>query len=379
MQLECDVPLAPLTTLRLGGRASRVAVVEREAEVPDALAEATRAGVPVFVLGGGSNVVVADEGVDALVLRLSLAELEVAVSDGVARTTLGAGVPWDAFVSTAADMGHSGVEALSGIPGLVGATPVQNVGAYGQEVGDTIVGVRAYDRETHAFVELGKDDCKFGYRTSLLKATGRYVVTAVTFALEVKDASAPVRYPELARALGIDVGAVAPLDRVREAVLALRASKGMVLDEADPESVSAGSFFVNPVVDDSGLSRIVDGAIGLGVVQEGREVPRHPAAGGGWKVPAAWLIERAGFCRGFTAGHVRVSRRHTLALVNDGEGTTRELLTLARGIVRRVGACFGVTLVPEPVMLGCRWSAPGSRLRADRRRFERAHAVCCPQ
>jgi UDP-N-acetylmuramate dehydrogenase len=355
MRLQRDVPLAPLTTLRLGGAASHVAVVDREADVADAMAEGDRLGGPVFVLGGGSNVVVADEGVGGLVVRMASRGVEVAKAGGVARWTLAAGEPWDGFVARAVDEGCSGVEALAGIPGLVGAAPVQNIGAYGQEVRDTLASVRAYDREARALVDLAAADCAFGYRTSRLKTTGRYVVTAVTFALAAHDRSAPVAYPELARALGVELGDRAPLGRVRDAVLALRRSKGMLAEGADPESVSAGSFFVNPVVDAAGLARVVAGAVGLGAVTGEAEVPRHGAGEGRWKVPAAWLIERAGFSRGFTMGRVRVSRRHALALVNDGAGTTRELLALARVIARGVEDRFGVRLAPEPVMVGCAW------------------------
>jgi UDP-N-acetylmuramate dehydrogenase len=350
MRLEHDVPLAPLTTLRLGGIAARVAVIEREGDVPEALAEAERAGLETFVLGGGSNLVVADEGVSALVLRMASRGVDVKVEDGIARVTLAAGEPWDAFVSRAVGERFAGVECLAGIPGFVGATPIQNVGAYGQEVKDTVASVRAYDRAVRAFVDLTPAECDFGYRASRLKATGRYIVTAVTFALPIKDESAPIRYPELARALGVAEGATLPLGRVRETVVALRRTKGMVIDTADPESVSAGSFFVNPVVDDGGLTRILEGVRSLG---EGVSVPRYPAGEGHWKVPAAWLIERSGFSRGYARGHVHVSTRHTLALVNDGEGTTRELLELAREIVRGVHERFGVTLTPEPVMVGC--------------------------
>jgi UDP-N-acetylmuramate dehydrogenase len=353
MRLERDVPLAPLTTLRLGGNAARVAVVEHEADVPEALAEAARLGVEAFVLGGGSNLVVADEGFEGLVVRMALRGEDVVVRSGVARVTLAAGEPWDAFVARAVASGFAGVECLGGIPGLVGATPIQNVGAYGQEVKDTVCSVRAYDREARALVDLTPAACEFGYRASRLKSTGRYIVTAVTFALPVKDESAPVRYPELARALGIPEGATAPLSRVRETVIALRRTKGMVLDDADPESVSAGSFFMNPVVGDAGLARLLEAAVRLRVVTTAADVPRYAAGTGEWKVPAAWLIERAGFARGFAAGHVHVSARHTLALVNDGQGTTRELLALARQITTRVHERFGVVLAPEPVLLGC--------------------------
>jgi UDP-N-acetylmuramate dehydrogenase len=353
MRLERDVPLAPLTTLRLGGRATRLATVEHESDLVEALTEAERAGVPTFVLGGGSNLVVADEGWDGLVVRIASRGVDVVRDGDVAHVTLAAGEPWDAFVAQAVSEGYAGVECLAGIPGLVGATPIQNVGAYGQEVKDTVTRVRAYDRDTRAFVELTSAECAFGYRTSRLKTTGRYLVTSVTFALPVRAHSSPIRYPELARALGIREGETAPLARVRDAVLALRRTKGMVVDPSDPESVSAGSFFMNPVVDAASLARIDAGAASVGSFATREVPPRYPAGDDRWKVPAAWLIERSGFARGYGNARVRVSTKHTLALVNANEATTRDLLALAREIVRGVEATFGVTLVPEPVMLGC--------------------------
>jgi UDP-N-acetylmuramate dehydrogenase len=353
MRFDRDVPLAPWTTLRLGGNAARVATVEREADVMDAFAEASASGGLAFVLGGGSNLVVADEGFDGLVVRMASRGKDVVVEGGIARVTLAAGEPWDAFVASAVDADHAGVECLAGIPGLVGATPIQNVGAYGQEVKDTVALVRAYDRETRTFVDLTPADCAFGYRTSRLKVTGRYVVTEVTFALPVRADSAPIRYPELARALGVREGETAPLALVRDTVVALRRSKGMVLDPSDPQSVSAGSFFMNPVVDAAGLARIDAGAATLGGTDGSTVPPRYPADEGHWKVPAAWLIERAGFTRGHGSGAMHVSTKHTLALVNGGGATTHDLLALAREIVRGVEAKFGVILAPEPVMLGC--------------------------
>ncbi len=348
MRLDRDVPLAPLTTLRLGGRAAHVAHIERETALPEALADAEARGLASFVLGGGSNVVVADDGFQGLVVQIALRGVHVVREGDTAAVTVAAGEPWDPFVAWAVGEGLGGVECLGGIPGLAGATPIQNVGAYGQEVAETVSAVRVYDREARAFAELSADACGFGYRASRLKASGRYVVTAVTYRLRVRDTSAPVRYAELARALGVSEAAGAPLARVHETVVALRRTKGMVLDPEDPESVSAGSFFVNPVVDDAGLARVVRGA-------GAADVPRHPAGAGAWKIPAAWLIEHAGFPRGFTlaGGDVRVSRRHALALVNGGAGTTRELLALARTIVSGVEARFGVTLTPEPVLVGC--------------------------
>jgi len=349
MHFDRDVPLAPLTTLRLGGSAARVAVVERESDLVAAFSEAAALGAPVFVLGGGSNLVVADEGWNGLVVRMATCGARTVVEGGRARVTVAAGERWDAFVDRAVADGLTGIECLAGIPGLVGATPIQNVGAYGQEVKDTVSGVRAYDRETRAFVDLTPAECAFGYRTSRLKTTGRYVVTEVTFTFAVSRESAPIRYPELARALGVGEGETAPLDRVRDTVVALRRGKGMVLDPLDPDTLSAGSFFVNPVVDAAGLTRVEARARILGA----KEVPRYAAGKGLFKVPAAWLIERAGFARGYGGGRVGISGKHTLALVHRGGGTTRELLELAREIQRGVTEAFGVHLEPEPVMLGC--------------------------
>jgi UDP-N-acetylmuramate dehydrogenase len=355
MQLARDVLLGPMTTFGLGGPASHVAVIERESDVAEALEEADRLGLPAVVLGGGSNVVVADEGLRALVLHMQMRGIAPVVEGEVTRVTLQAGEPWDAFVGWAVEAGLAGVECLAGIPGLAGATPIQNVGAYGQETSDTLSLVHAFDRVSRERVVLDRTQCAFGYRTSLFKADPRYVVTAVTLSLRRDHESGPIVYPELARALGVEVGQRAPTARVRETVVALRRQKGMVLDPADSESKSAGSFFTNPIVDAAGLARVDASARGVAP-------PRYDAGDGRWKVPAAWLIEQAGFARGFTLGHVRVSKRHTLALVNDGEGTTRELLALAALIGRTVQERFGVTLTPEPVLLGATApEAPGPR------------------
>ena len=348
MQIENDVSLAPWTTLGLGGRAGRVATIQSESDVTEALVEPDAVDRGVIVLGGGSNVVIADDGLDALVLRIAIRGVSVSLTDGRAAITAAAGERWDDLVAQTVAEGYSGIECLSGIPGLVGATPIQNVGAYGQEVKDTVLRVRAYDRTTDAVVTLTPAECEFGYRTSRLKTeTDRFVVTEVTFGLTAKDESAPIRYPELARALGVEEGETAPLARVRDVVLGLRRGKGMVVDPADPESRSVGSFFINPVLTDTELEQLESRAAEAG------SVPRYAAGRGSWKVPAAWLIERAGFSRGHGTDHVRISRRHALALVHAGGGTTRELLALAREIQHGVEARFGVRLTPEPVLLGC--------------------------
>jgi UDP-N-acetylmuramate dehydrogenase len=348
MRERTDVPLAPLTTLRIGGAASRLVDLESESDVVDAERDATARGEPVFVLGGGSNVVVADEGFPGLVARVALRGVHVSRAGDRTRVDVAAGESWDALVARAVDEGWRGVECMSGIPGLVGATPIQNVGAYGQEVSDTLIGVRVFDRESSAFVEMSPHDCAFAYRTSVFKRSDRCVVTAVRFAFETGVESAPIRYAELARALSIREGERASSKAVRETVVALRRSKGMVLDAGDPESVSAGSFFVNPVVDARTLARVEERA---------RETaPRFDAGDGRYKLAAAWLVERAGFPKGWGAGRVGVSRRHALALVNRGGATSSELLAVARAIREGVMSRFGVELAPEPVFVGCSWS-----------------------
>jgi UDP-N-acetylmuramate dehydrogenase len=321
--------------------------LEHEDEIAAAVGRAGAEGLPLLVLGGGSNLVVADEGFPGLVARIGWRGIEVRREGSRAVVDVAAGEDWDAFVARAVAEGWTGVECLSGIPGLVGATPVQNVGAYGQEVSDTVVSVRAYDRAARAFVTIPAAECAFGYRTSAFKRTpDRHVVTRVTFAFEVGVEGAPIRYAELARALGVADGGRAPLARVRDTVRELRRGKGMVLDPTDPESVSAGSFFVNPVVDAARVAAVE--------ARAGRKPPVFAADGGRFKLAAAWLVEQAGFPKGWGDGPVGVSRKHALALVHRGGGTARDLLSLARAIRDGVRARFGVELEAEPVLVGCR-------------------------
>jgi UDP-N-acetylmuramate dehydrogenase len=349
--LSRDVPLAPLTTLHLGGNAARMVTVADESDLVDALGDAASRGDDVFVLGGGSNVVVADEGFRGLVVRIGLRGVAVERRGSRVHLDVAAGEDWDALVRRAVEEGYSGIESLAGIPGLVGATPIQNVGAYGHEVKETLVRVRVFDREERRFQDLDNDACGFGYRTSVFRGSSRYVVVRVGFELGVTGESSEVRYTELAKALGVKEGARAPAKEVRLAVLALRRGKGMVLDPADPDSVSAGSFFVNPSLSKTELDALEARAQGL--LRAGEGVPRFPAGEGRFKVPAAWLVERAGFTKGFGQGRVGVSSKHSLALVHRGQGTTRELLDLAREIRDGVSARLGVELSPEPVFLGC--------------------------
>jgi UDP-N-acetylmuramate dehydrogenase len=331
--------LASLTTLRLGGPAGSLVACSTQ----DELIEAVRSDEPVLVLAGGSNVVVADEGFPGLVARVETRGIERAAD----RLIVEAGEPWDDLVALTVSEGLAGFECLSGIPGSTGATPIQNVGAYGQEVSATVRSVRVLDRAQGRVEELSPERCGFGYRTSVFKYSDRHLVLAVTFELERSELSAPIRYPELARALDVEVGERAPLAEVREAVLGLRRGKGMVVDPADPDSVSAGSFFTNPIVSEYQLAEVARRA--------DAPPPAFPADDGRVKTSAAWLIERAGFTKGYGDGPVGLSTKHTLALVNRGGGTTAQLVSLAREIADEVRRRFGVELRPEPVFVGHSW------------------------
>ena len=351
-------PLSELTTLRLGGPAKRILDATSEDELVALVQAADRDGEPLLVLAGGSNVVVADEGFDGTVVRVATRGLEQHErSDGRVWLDVQSGESWDALVAMCVKHGLSGVEALAGIPGSVGATPIQNVGAYGQEVADVIVGVRALDRESGEIHTLDVEECLFDYRSSVFKRDpGRWVVLRVSFAFEPSDESEPVRYAELARRLAVQEGARAPLADVRAAVLELRRGKGMVLDPHDPDTVSAGSFFTNPVLREQAFAELVARAanrVGPEAVPPSWPTSHHRYV----KTSAAWLIERAGFRRGYgNPDGIAISSKHTLALTNRGKGTTAELVALAREIAGGVKAAFGVDLVPEPVFAGHRWS-----------------------
>ena len=335
--------LAERTTLRLGGPAAHVVAAQTSEELVDLVSDADASGRPVLVLGGGSNLVVGDDGFDGLVVDVATRGVQVESDTcGGAMVTVAAGEDWDRLVERAVAEEWRGIEALAGIPGRVGATPIQNVGAYGQEVADTVARVRTYDRHERRVRTLAGPDCGFGYRWSRFKAEpGRWVVLEVTFQLRLGSLGEPVRYAELSRTLGLEPGDRAPAGDVRRAVLDLRTAKGMVLDPADHDTWSAGSFFTNPVLEPD---QVPDGA------------PAWPQ-GDRVKTSAAWLIEHAGFTKGFGldrgAGRVGLSTKHTLALTNRGGATTEELLALAREIRDGVHERFGVTLVNEPVLVGC--------------------------
>ena len=342
--------LAELTTLRVGGPAGRLVHADTESTLVDAVREADDSGTPLLLVAGGSNLVVADRGFDGTVV---LVETRGVVVDqdmcSGAMVTVAAGEPWDPFVAFAVEHGFVGVEALSGIPGSVGATPIQNVGAYGQEVAQTIASVRCWDRENGAMRTFAAGDCGFGYRTSRFKEDPqRYVVLGVTFQFRLGDLAAPIRYAELARALGVQIGDRVPMSEVRESVLALRRRKGMVLDAGDHDTWSAGSFFTNPILDEGAVSRLPAAA------------PRWEQPDGSVKTSAAWLIEHAGFTKGHGNDRAALSGKHTLALTNRGTACTDDLLTLAAEVQQGVYDKFGIWLVNEPVLVGCDLPVPAS-------------------
>ena len=368
--------LAAYTTLGLGGPAREFVSAGTEQELIDAVRSADEAGEPVLLIGGGSNLVISDAGFPGTVIHVNTRGLRSAVAgDGAVDVTVAAGEDWDDVVATTVAEGLAGLEPLSGIPGRAGATPIQNVGAYGREVAEVITQVRVYDRREHQVSTAANEWCSFSYRGSLFKsgrpeslipwpggaagqgAAGppwaggqpRFVVLDVTFRLARKPLSAPVRYAELAAELGVGMGEQGHVGEVRAAVLKIRARKGMVLSPGDPDTRSAGSFFTNPVLTAGELAQVEAAAAAHGSGQ----VPRYDAGEGLLKVPAAWLIEHAGFAKGYGApGPARVSSKHTLALVNAGSATTADLLALAREIVSGVRARFGVTLTPEPILIG---------------------------
>ena len=339
------VPLAPLTTLGVGGAARWFVEATDEGTVLDATAWARERGVALRVLGGGSNLVVPDDGVRALVLRIGLRGVTHRQENGAVEVTAAAGEPWDAFVALTVARGWAGLECLSGIPGLVGATPIQNVGAYGQEVSDTVVSVRALDTTTGAVATIRAADCGFAYRESAFKreAPGRWIVLAVTYRLT--PAGAPtLTYADVQRYLAGRGVASASLADVRAAVLAIRRTKSMVQDDpADPNRRSCGSFFLNPVLDAAEAAAVAARA-------GDAAMPRWPQPDGRVKLSAAWLIERAGFSRGERSGAVGLSTRHTLAIVAHDGARAADVLAFARRLQDAVHARFGVRLTPEPVL-----------------------------
>ena len=343
--------LADYTTLGLGGRARSFVSAATEAELIDAVKAADAAAEPVLLIGGGSNLVISDAGFPGTVIHVNTRGIGYAsVAEGAVDVTVAAGEDWDNVVAATVAEGLAGLESLSGIPGRAGATPIQNVGAYGREVAEVITRVRVYDRHRDRLLALDNEQCSFAYRTSLFKSTSaRYVVLDVTFRLAAQAQSLPVKYAELAAELGVALGERAGVGEARSAVLKIRARKGMVLSPGDPDTRSAGSFFTNPVITVVEFAAVQAAA----AARAAGPVPSFEAGAGLVKVPAAWLIEHAGFAKGYGApAPARVSSKHTLALVNTGNATTADLLALAREIVSGVHSAYGVTLTPEPILVG---------------------------
>ena len=345
------MPLSGYTTLRVGGPATRFVSAESAEEVVAAVRDAEDR---LLVLGGGSNLVVSDDGFAGTVVRVAIRGSKIdSLGDGRVALTVEAGEDWDAVVCRTVEAGLGGLECLSGIPGSVGATPVQNVGAYGVEIAQLLISVDLLDRASGEIRTLSASELGLGYRTSMLKNTERAVVLRVRFELADGGLSAPIRYTELARVLGVRQGRQVPAADARAAVLELRRGKGMVLDETDHDTWSVGSFFTNPVVADSELPGVLTRI--ASVVGADTPVPRYPAGVGTSKLSAAWLIERAGFAKGYPGetSPVRLSTKHTLALTNRGAAKAADVVALAREIRDGVTAKFGVALHPEPVLVGC--------------------------
>ena len=328
------------TSLRVGGPAKSIVNVSTEAEIIAAIEAAGDS--PLLIIGGGSNVLISDSGFEGTVIHIAnnQAESEVDACSG-ATLTIGAGEDWDQFVATTISRGFAGLETLSGIPGTVGAAPIQNIGAYGHEVSEFITRVRTYDRQAKAIKTFTNAECEFEYRSSHFKKhPGRYIVLSVQFQIRTGEISTPITYAELAKKLGIAVGEKAPVIDTRNAVMELRASKGMLLNPSDQDSWSAGSFFTNPIVSTEIASALPEGA------------PKWPTADGRVKTSAAWLIENSGIDKGQSHGGARISTKHVLALTNSGTATAEELVQLARAVRASVQEKFGITLEPEVNLVG---------------------------
>lgn len=348
-----QAPLAPFTTMRVGGPAERLVIAETMDEVVDAIREVDEADEELLVLSGGSNVLIRDEGFPGTVVRIATSGVTVESEDdcGGVMVRVAGGEDWDDFVALAVSEGWSGIECLAGIPGLAGATPVQNVGAYGQEVSQTIASVRVYDRRDQQVHTMSAADCGFTYRHSVFKAFRYYVVLDVLFQLRPTVMSQPIAYADLATQLGVDQGERAPLIAVREGVLAQRRKRGMVLDESDHDTWSCGSFFTNPLLSDSQVGELTERV--RTVLGPDATPPFFPGEGGRTKTSAAWLIDKSGFGKGYgMPGPAALSTKHTLAVTNRGEASATEIAHLAREVRDGVRERFGVTLVNEPVFVG---------------------------
>lgn len=352
-RIQSNVPLAPLTTIRVGGAARFYTRVRRQEQVVTAVEWAAATGEKLMVLGGGSNLLIGDEGFPGLVLHPAIPGLSIEERDGAVEVTAGAGVPWAWLVRHVVHRGWAGIECLAGIPGSVGASPVQNLGAYGQEVCDVIARVQALDIQTRKVTTFSNADCRFAYRASRFRRddAGRYIILAVTYRL-IPGGDPYIHYVELERTLAARKIANPTIRDVFNAVLTIRRSKSMVLRDGDPNTRSAGSFFLNPQLSEEQMAAL-DEVINRDL--PGSRIPRFLQPEGYYKVPAAWLIERAGFTRGHQIGPVGLSTNHALAIINRDSATARDVLTLARAIHDAVHARFGVMLKPEPIFVGIEW------------------------
>ncbi len=350
LSIQENIPLAAYTTLGIGGPARFLARARNEDQILEALAFARFQSCPVFILGSGSNIVVSDAGFPGLVLKMEIPGIRNLDHENGARISAAAGVEWDAFVQHCVKRNLAGIECLSGIPGTVGATPIQNVGAYGEEVSEVIVSVRVLDRDSNSITEMARPDCAFTYRSSIFNTThqNRYVLLRVDFALR-PDGKPRIGYQDLQRRFA---GKDPSIGEVRESVMQIRRAKAMLLLDGDPDSKSVGSFFKNPILTPDAAAGLQEEARTHGILGSSENIPRFAAPEGKEKLPAAWLIERAGFEKGYTAGHVGISSKHSLALINRGGASAREILDLMQQIQSRVQTLFGITLQPEPVFIG---------------------------
>ncbi|MBA3634513.1 MAG: UDP-N-acetylmuramate dehydrogenase [Acidobacteria bacterium] len=345
--IEKNVPLAEFTTFKIGGKARFFIQATNETEIIKSLEFAEQNNLKVFILGGGSNVLIADKGFDGLVLQVALKGVSTfAENDETVFVTAQAGEDWDEFVAFCVERNLQGIECLSGIPGFVGGTPIQNVGAYGQEVSESIVLIRIFDRQTKEIKELINSECGFAYRTSIFNSTekNRYIVLAVTYALKF-GGEPKIVYADLKKHFA---DSIPNLKETRKAVCEIRATKSMLVRQGGADAQSAGSFFKNPIVSAEKFAEIEKNAENLGV----ENVPSYKVDDQNVKIPAAWLIENAGFRKGFIKGNVGLSTKHTLALTNRGQATAKEILNLMEEIQKKVEDRFGIVLKPEPVFVG---------------------------
>ncbi|MEJ2109542.1 MAG: UDP-N-acetylmuramate dehydrogenase [Acidobacteriota bacterium] len=352
LSIRENVPLAPFTTLGVGGPARFLANIKHEDQIADALEFARVRACPLFILGGGSNIVVSDSGFQGLVVRMEIRGLQHLDGENGGLISVAAGENWDGFVERCVELNLAGLECLSGIPGTVGGAPVQNIGAYGEEVSNAILSTRVFDRESESFEELSGTDCRFEYRSSIFNTTqrDRYIIIKAAFALRPYG-KPQIQYPDLQYQFS-DRSKIPTVREVRRAVLQIRESKGMVLNAVQNDLKSAGSFFKNPVLDPEKVVAVENRARDRGVLGPSETLPRFAAPAGMEKLPAAWLVEHAGFKKGFTLGNVGISPKHSLAFINHGGAETVELISLMKKVQEKVYSDFGVLLKPEPTFIG---------------------------